>query len=94
MHLILLQWPARLPFALVHHAQIAFNLLASLLPPDKRQNRHNPTKPSGHDLALGSHLDRSANGGNWDLAVIPGRANERQFTPEADIRAGDRATVR
>ena len=40
-----LPWPAGLSFARVHHAQIAFNLLAGLWPPDKRQNRQNPTKP-------------------------------------------------
>lgn len=36
--------PAGLSFARVHHAQIAFNQLAGLWPPDKRQNRQNPTK--------------------------------------------------
>ena len=36
--------PAGLSFALVHHAYIAFHLLAGLWPPDERQNRQNLTE--------------------------------------------------
>ena len=77
--------PTGLPLDRVHHAQIAFNLLAGLWPPDKRQNRQNPTKPSGHDLTLGSHLDRSANGGNWDIPAIPDGHSERRLSPKFAI---------